>query len=58
MKSEITRVEHVSFMGADLMAAQDAEGNIWAGVAYICNGIGLNKSQRIHKFKMYNMTRY
>lgn len=46
MKNEITRVEHVPFMGTDLMAAQDAEGNIWAGVAYICNGIGLNKSQK------------
>ena len=34
MKNEITRVEHVPFMGTDLMAAQDAEGNIWAGVAY------------------------
>lgn len=46
MKNEITRVGHVPFMGTYLMAAQDAEGNIWAGIAYICNGIGLNKSQK------------
>ena len=45
MKNEITRVEHVPFMGTDLMAAQDAEGNIWAGVRWICTGIGLSRGQ-------------
>lgn len=58
MKSEIIRVEHVPFMGADLMAAQDSEGNIWAGVRWICDGIGLSKGQmqneraKIHKDKV------
>lgn len=32
-------------MGTDLMAAQDAEGNIWAGVRWICTGIGLSRGQ-------------
>lgn len=45
MKNEIVRVEHVPFMGADLMAAQDGEGNIWAGVRWICMGIGLSRGQ-------------
>ena len=39
-------VKHVSFMGADLMAAKDENGTIWAGVSYICNGLGLNKAQK------------
>lgn len=39
-------VKPVEFLGDTLMAAQDADGNIWAGVSYICNGIGFNKSQK------------
>lgn len=39
-------IKTVPFMGADLMAARDNDGKIWAGVSYICNGIGLSKSQK------------
>ncbi len=34
------------FIGAELMAAKDEEGQIWAGVSYICKGIGLSKTQK------------
>ena len=37
-------VKRVPFMGTDLMAARDDEGTIWAGVSYICNGLGLSKT--------------
>lgn len=32
-------------MGTELMAARDADGQIWAGVRWLCNGIGLSKGQ-------------
>lgn len=38
-------VKRVPFMGAELMAAQDKNGQIWAGVRWMCEGIGFNKSQ-------------
>lgn len=38
-------VKRVPFMGADLMAVQDNAGQIWAGVRWMCEGIGFNKSQ-------------
>ena len=39
-------IKKVPFLGAELMAARDADGQIWAGVSYICNGIGLTKHQK------------
>lgn len=39
-------VKPVDFLGDTLMAAQDADGNIWAGVKWICNGIGFTRGQR------------
>lgn len=39
-------IKRVPFMGTDLMAARDAEGQIWAGVRWMCDGIGLSKGQR------------
>jgi len=39
-------IKKVPFMGTELMAARDANGQIWAGVSYICNGIGLTKHQK------------
>lgn len=39
-------VKHVSFMGADLMAAKDENGTIWAGVRWMCDGMGLSRNQR------------
>lgn len=39
-------VKRVPFMGADLMAAKDESGTIWAGVRWMCDGMGLSKGQR------------
>lgn len=39
-------IKKVPFMGTDLMAAKDTSGQIWAGISYICNGIGLTKHQK------------
>ena len=44
-------VKRVPFMGADLMAARDEDGTIWAGVSYICNGLGLNKNEKDRQIK-------
>lgn len=38
-------VKKVPFMGTELMAARDSDGQIWAGVRWICNGIGMSKTQ-------------
>ena len=39
-------VKNVDFYGDNLLAAQDKQGEIWAGVSYICNGIGFTKHQK------------
>lgn len=44
-------VKRVPFLGTELMAARDEEGQIWAGVSYICNGIGLNKNEKDRQVK-------
>lgn len=38
-------IRKVPFLGAELMAARDNDGQIWAGVRWMCNGIGLNENQ-------------
>lgn len=38
-------VKEVEFMGDTLMAAKDREGNIWAGVKWFCEGLGLSEGQ-------------
>lgn len=38
-------VRKVPFMGTELMAARDNNGQIWAGVRWMCDGIGLTKGQ-------------
>lgn len=35
----------VPFMGSDLMASKDNNGQVWVGVRWVCGGIGLNKNQ-------------
>ena len=35
----------------EFMAARDADGQIWAGVSYICKGIGLNKNEKDRQVK-------
>lgn len=39
-------VKGVDLMGDTIMAAQDKNGNIWAGVNYFCNALGMSKGQR------------
>ncbi len=39
-------VKGVDLMGDTIMAAQDKDGNIWAGVNYFCNALGMSKGQR------------
>lgn len=57
MENEL-EIKRVPFMGAELMAARDTGGQIWAGVRWMCDGIGLSKGQmqnertRIHNDKV------
>lgn len=39
-------IKKVPFMGTELMAARDNEGQIWAGVRWMCDGLGLSRNQR------------
>jgi len=38
-------VKMVPFMGAELVAVRDEDGQIWAGVRWMCEGIGLSEGQ-------------
>ena len=57
MENEL-EIKRVPFMGAELMAARDTDGQIWACVRWMCDGIGLSKGQmqnertRIHNDKV------
>ncbi|MCI9466938.1 MAG: hypothetical protein HFE99_07455 [Ruminiclostridium sp.] len=44
-------IKRVPFMGTELVAARDADGQIWAGASYICKGIGLNKNEKDRQIK-------
>lgn len=39
-------IKRVPFMDTELMAARDNNGQIWAGVRWMCDGIGLSRNQR------------
>ena len=39
-------VKQVDLFGDTIIAAQDKDGNIWAGISGFCKGIGLSKSQK------------
>lgn len=39
-------VKSVDLMGDVVIAAQDAKGNIWAGVSYFCKALGMSKGQK------------
>lgn len=39
-------VKSVDLMGDTIMAAQDKEGIIWAGINFFCRGLGMSKRQR------------
>lgn len=45
-RKESMEVKKVPFLGEELMAFRDNKGQIWAGVRWICNGIGLSEGQR------------
>ena len=42
--NELT-VKQVDLFGDTIMAAQDKDGNIWAGVKWFCEGLGLSEGQ-------------
>lgn len=44
-------IKQVPFMGSELAAARDNDGQIWAGVSYICKGIGLSKNEKDRQVK-------
>lgn len=43
--NSLTEIKSVPFMGRDLMAAKAEDGTIYAGVSYICNGMGMSEGQ-------------
>lgn len=48
-------VRKVPFMGTELMAARDNDGQIWAGVRWMCDGIGLSQGQsKSERLKIQN----
>ena len=57
MENEL-EIKRGSTMWAELMATRDTDGQIWAGVRWMCDGIGLSKGQmqnertRIHNDKV------
>ena len=42
-------IRKVPFMDTELVAARDNEGNIYAGVRWMCDGIGLSKGQTLRQ---------
>lgn len=40
------QVKPVDVLGSSIMAAKDEKGNIFAGVNYFCNALGMSKGQR------------
>lgn len=45
MKPVISEIKTVPFMGSELVAARDTDNQIWVGVRWMCDGIGLSKGQ-------------
>lgn len=45
MKSEL-EIKRVPFLGTELVAARDSKGQIWAGIRWMCDGMGLSEGQR------------
>ncbi len=39
-------VKSVDVLGDAIMATQDTDGNIWAGVSFFCRALGMNKGQK------------
>lgn len=45
MDKNLEEIKTVPFMGQNLMAAKADDGTIYAGVSYICNGMGMSEGQ-------------
>lgn len=45
MDKNLAEIKTVSFMGCELMAAKTEDGTIYAGVSYICKGMGMSEGQ-------------
>lgn len=43
--NEKLEIKKVPFLGTELVAVRDTDGQIWAGVRWMCSGIGLSKAQ-------------
>lgn len=54
--NDLTVIEHksVDFNGTELMAVKCDDGNIYAGVRWICNGLGLSDNQRRGQYVKLN----
>lgn len=39
-------VKPVDVLGSSIMAAQDKEGSVFAGVSYFCNALGMTRGQK------------
>lgn len=46
-------VKSVDLMGDTVMAAQDKEGSIWAGIRWFCQGLGFSKGQIDRQIKKH-----
>lgn len=44
-KKENMQVKMVPFMGTELIALRESDGQVWAGVRWMCDGIGLSSGQ-------------
>ncbi len=51
MDKNLEEIKTVPFMGQNLMAAKAEDGTIYAGVSYICNGMGMNKNEKDRQIK-------
>lgn len=44
-------VKPVDVLGSSIMAAQDKEGSVFAGVSYFCNALGMTRGQKNRQVK-------
>lgn len=42
---DVLEIKEINFLGDTLMAAKDEKGKVWAGVRWICKGIGLSEDR-------------
>ena len=44
-------VKKVDLCGDAIMAAQDKDGQVWAGVKWLCDGLGLTEDQDLARLR-------